>query len=414
MSAVEKASTVRHIAQTFATLVVLHHDGHDVVPVLAFSCTNSPPVVVLNHADHQFWLGSSVTDVCINLRAAASPHNVLRRSIQRNVVLPIPLDSRQPVSMTKSEARRALGMPPDGIIILSVGREEKYYPCDSYDFTRTACKILDRLAAAHVYVVGPVRENIAKRSSQALRKRLHFVGPQPNPYIYRIAADLYIESFPFGSQTALLEAALVGLAVVPAYRPLFPLLVANDDDLVDLLPNPRSEDEYVSRVVALAENAELRSTFGKTLRRRLVSTHEGPGWLDRLLATYENIEAISHTYRTLPDTPAVASESDAALSLWRVVADGRSGSARAIPATRTSRFGHAAYVSRMTGDYRRAVVYALGLLLLTPLRSSSWRLLLVSVLGRIGARVRELLESKPRQWRELQTSRCSRSVIRDQ
>jgi hypothetical protein len=251
---------------------------------------------------------------------------------------------------------------------------------------------------------------MAKYTGQALREGLHFVGPQPNPYLYRKAADMYIESFPFGSQTALLEAALVGLAVVPAYRPLFPLLVANDDDLVDLLPNPQDEEEYIARVVALAGNAELRSTFGSTLQGRLASTHVGLGWLDRLRSTYESIEATSHTYRYLTDSPAEMGESDAGLSLWSVVADIQNSSARAIPASRISSFNHAVYVSRITGDYQHAVLYSLKVLILKPLQLSSWGLLLVSVLGKAGGRASARLASVYQYWSDMLSSRHPDSV----
>src|SRR5690606_34285328 len=103
-----------------------------------------------------------------------------------------------------------------------------YRPCSHYDFTATARKILDRNLLAHLYVVGETLQGLAPYLRSSLHDRLHFVGPVDDAKLYRASADVYLESFPFGSQTALLEAALSGLPVVPAYAPLFPLLVAND------------------------------------------------------------------------------------------------------------------------------------------------------------------------------------------
>jgi len=74
------------------------------------------------------------------------------------------------------------------------------------------------------------------------------VGSIEDPSVYRAAADIYLEGFPFGSQTALLEAALVALPVVSSYAPLFPLLAANDDAIQDLITNPKEEQEYMERV----------------------------------------------------------------------------------------------------------------------------------------------------------------------
>src|SRR5262249_29331493 len=68
-SRVSRAAWLRAAAASF-DLVVLHHFAMDIVPTVAFAVPGGPPVAVLNHADHQFWLGSSVADVVINLRTA--------------------------------------------------------------------------------------------------------------------------------------------------------------------------------------------------------------------------------------------------------------------------------------------------------------------------------------------------------
>ena len=59
----QKAYWLREIARQSADLVVLHHGAFDTIPSVAFSVRDCPPVTVLNHADHQFWLGSSVADM---------------------------------------------------------------------------------------------------------------------------------------------------------------------------------------------------------------------------------------------------------------------------------------------------------------------------------------------------------------
>ena len=66
MGFLQKARNLRAIARFNADMVILHHGGHDLVPLLAFATTNLPPVAVLNHADHVFWLGSSITDMVVN------------------------------------------------------------------------------------------------------------------------------------------------------------------------------------------------------------------------------------------------------------------------------------------------------------------------------------------------------------
>jgi len=239
----EKARRVRRMARHFADLVVLHHDPNDVIPTVAFARRDVPPVVVLNHADHQFWLGSSVVDMAVNLRTPGAEHTAERRFIFRNAILPVPL-ALPNAGLSRRDARLALGIAQDKIVLISIGRGEKFRPCPSHDFVATAWRILEAEPRAHIYVVGECEAGIAPYLRSPIHSRLHFAGTREDTSAYRSAADIYVESFPFGSQTAVLEAALSGLPVVPAYAPLSPLLVANDDALSHLLPNPSNEQEY--------------------------------------------------------------------------------------------------------------------------------------------------------------------------
>ena len=261
----QKAKWLRETARRVADLVVLHHGAFDVVPTVAFAADGCPPVALLNHADHEFWLGGRCPDLVINLRTAGSEHTAKRRFISSNTVIPIPLQDPQK-GVSRRDARQALGIPEDQIVLLSVSRAVKFRPCGLYDFVATEGKILVRQPGASLYVVGESPEGIAPYLRSALHERLHFVGSMEDPSLYRAAADVYLESFPFGSQTALLEAALSGLPVVPAYAPLFPLLVANDDAVQDLIPNPQNEQEYMERVEYLIQQPERRVELGERLR----------------------------------------------------------------------------------------------------------------------------------------------------
>src|SRR5437016_4559302 len=86
-----KALWTREVWQSGADLVVLHIHQHDVVPVIAFAVDEGPPVALLNHADHVFFLGISVSDCIINLRPIGEQWTRGRRYASRNTVLPIPL-----------------------------------------------------------------------------------------------------------------------------------------------------------------------------------------------------------------------------------------------------------------------------------------------------------------------------------
>ena len=72
-------------------MIILHIHCEDVIPVLAFADESGlPPVLFLNHADHLFWLGTSVADLVLNLRDAATDITISRRGVEadRNFLLP--------------------------------------------------------------------------------------------------------------------------------------------------------------------------------------------------------------------------------------------------------------------------------------------------------------------------------------
>jgi glycosyltransferase involved in cell wall biosynthesis len=386
----DKAKWLREMARRSADLVVLHHHPFDVLPTVAFAKHEGPPVALVNHADHQFWLGSSVSDLVINLRAATTEHAEQRRFVSCNTVLPIPL--ADPAGQkSRWDARRELAIPEDRIVLLSVGHKEKYRPCGAFDFVATAGKILDRQPGAHMYVVGESAAGIAPYLNCALHERLHFVGSMEDPSLYRAVADVYLESFPFGSQTALLEAALCGLAVVPAYAPLFPLLVANDDTLQDLLPNAKNEQEFIERAEMLIGQPEQRLELGRLLRGRLLVDHVGQGWLERLAVVYQESARLTHNPQPIPTCPCGMTDSDIGLSLWHVMADGRTNASVGSTDEVSALLGHSAAVSTFVGDYVKARRFAWRTVQRDPYRVASWYLLAVTVLAKTEKFIRRVL-----------------------
>lgn len=374
-----KAARLRAIAAK-ADLVVLHHGGWDVVPSLAFAVGDGPPVVVLNHADHEFWLGSSIADLVINLRSAAVAHTRERRFIDRNTVLPIPLGPRSAVC-DKAEARRRLGIPVSQTVLLSIARAEKFWPHGNYDFVGTARRILQRIPGAHLYMVGESVDGLRCYFRGALPDRLHLLGVIENPSIWRAAADVFLETFPFGSQTSVLEAAQSGVPIVPSYAPLFPLLVANDDSLVDLLANPDSEEAYIAKVEGLIRDPAERERLAEELSERIQRDHVGEGWIHRLSPVYAATDHLGHRPHRIPATTCQSSPADVGLSHWRIMADGRSTAPVDSGDIDSALLAHRAYVARETHEYVESVRHAGSVLRKGPLTSAAWRLLLVNALG---------------------------------
>ncbi len=311
---IAKAAALRSISRGY-DVVFLHHFGNDIVPTLAYAAADLPPVAVLNQADHQFWLGGTVADAVVNQRPIGMELCIRRRQIPFNLLLPVPLQRSSP-KLSRNEARARLKIPDSRQILVTVGRPEKYLPWREISFFRTVEAILRECPDAHLYVVGVGPNNLAKPIAKDLSDRVHLVGAMSDPSLYQVAADVYLESFPFGSQTAFLEAAWAGVPGVLSYGPLVDLLGTSDTALAGVLRYPQDEAAYISQAVELLDNPNLRAELGEELRRRTDEMHTGESWAQQLEGVYQALERIQHRYQELPDSCPMAEELDLGLALW--------------------------------------------------------------------------------------------------
>jgi len=70
--AIARAQRIQSLA-TKADLIVLHLQTEDVAPIIGLSQkTGIPPVVLVNHADHAFWIGATDLDIGTKVTAIFS------------------------------------------------------------------------------------------------------------------------------------------------------------------------------------------------------------------------------------------------------------------------------------------------------------------------------------------------------
>jgi hypothetical protein len=118
---------------------------------------------------------------------------------------------------------------------------------------------------------------------------------------WHAAADLYLEGFPVGSYTALLEAALAGRAFVrkPLLAPLDVLPV--DRGALDGFAAPSDANAYADAAIALAQDARARAALaerGRAAVRRVHCTE----WPDALAALCAGVPA-EHDVPRVGDAP---------------------------------------------------------------------------------------------------------------
>lgn len=281
-SLLARAASLRRLATETADVVVLHAHQWDVVPSLAFAVAGGPPVVLLNHADHAFWIGAGVADMVVDIRDSGLALSRRYRNIQRSAVLPVPLEDRGIAPFDRSHAAQRIGDPSlrgAGLVLLTIGSGYKYRDAPGLDFSQALARIAEALPESRVVAVGPdATDALWTTLSTRTSGRVRSVGPDADLRAWHEATDLYLEGFPVGSYTAMLEVGLAGRAIVrkPLLAPMDELPV--DRGALASVEPPESADAYVDRAVVRARDPAKRSQEAAVLRSSIAAMHTGAGW----------------------------------------------------------------------------------------------------------------------------------------
>ncbi len=288
---IDWARRLRRLAQEY-DLVVLHTHCEDVVPLLAFGaieCGKYPHVLVLNHADHLFWLNPSIAHLNIDLRDAALELSVTRRGIarERNILMPTISESIKR-ARTREEAKRALGIAPETILMVSVARQLKYLTRDGDSYAEIHAPILEKHPNVSLIVVGGAEQPDWAPYFEKFGDRLQSLQPTPDPRIYYEAADIYVDSYPFVSSTSMMEASGHGAPAVSIFTHPDDVRITaiNHFALVGNTWQARSFDEYRAMLDKLIADPQLRDEMGRKACEAVAAAHNPPGWNKWMEAVY--------------------------------------------------------------------------------------------------------------------------------
>jgi hypothetical protein len=268
-------------------VVVLHIDPFDAVAVAACADPSGPPVLFVNHADHVYWLGVGVSDVVVNLRPSGAAMTLARRCVtpERSVLLPLPLDRVQR-ARPRADAKRSLGIAADALLMLTMARPMKYAAVAEPTFMSLVGEVLAGDPRSALIAVGPDLETpewLALRNQFGARVIVGGVRTDAAPLLE--AADIYLDSFPFASPTALLETSLYGVPAV-CFRPPGAGALAFDDAAAE----PAwfgTADEWVAGVRTLLDDEGTRERLGAELAQRVGAAHFEEPWRHGLEQVYE-------------------------------------------------------------------------------------------------------------------------------
>lgn len=287
-------------------LVILHAHNYDVIPLLAFANKEHlPPIILLDHADHLFWLGSGIADVVISLRESGMKlaHSRRHINVNRSVLLPIIIESTLR-ELSRAEAKRQLNLPEDCVLLLSIARKVKYRTVDGISFADSHLPLLKRFKQAVLIVVGPGNREDWSSAIHQSEGRIKVFSETENTTVFYQAADIYVDSFPFVSNTSLLEAGSYGVPLVSRYP--YPskasgVLGADMPGLTGNLIRVKNLEEYTATLSRLVEDTEFRQSLGEATKTKIVETHWQDGWRIFLNQVYSHTSKISQQVHATVD-----------------------------------------------------------------------------------------------------------------
>lgn len=272
----DRALALRNLARSCADVVVLHIHPYDPIATVAFSESEGPPVVLLNHADHVFWIGASVSDLVTEFRPVGQEISMKRRGARQPALLPIPLLAPESLP-DRCACREHLGIPEDKVVLLSIGSSYKYKAYGDLDFPAAMLETARRNPNVLVLVVGPSADEPEwKKVIEQSRGSIRVLGVIQGLRDYYRAADIYLEGFPIGSVTASLDAALVGTPVVRA-----PMLISGllgIDHYTGMNGTARSMADYYSDLDRFIQDTHFRAVAAAEQKAAVEKIHVGQAW----------------------------------------------------------------------------------------------------------------------------------------
>ena len=286
-SAEEKAIRIRTLIRSSTSLVLLHIHPDDAAALVAIATVKRPPVIFINHADHVFALGTTLTEVVACFRVWSLEFTLQRRGARKVVLLPTPLDFSQHNIPVKTEARKAINVTDAEIMLLSVASAYKFIPDDNYNFFQLLKEVIDCYPNVVAKIIG-VAESDAEKVGYIKSDRIELVGKVENPVNYYVAADIYVDSLPLSSITSLWEGIYFGSYPALAYNPISKLNHQAEPAVNYAVLHSQSKIEWLQNISNAIEHVDYREKIANQCAENVRDAHAGIGWDIYLRKMYAN------------------------------------------------------------------------------------------------------------------------------
>lgn len=282
----KRAAELRTLCER-AGAVILHTHPHDIVAPCALNELGVPSALV-NHADHVFWAGGRSRRLLINLRESGAALSTSRRDFEFGECLTLPI----PLHLDEGPAVQARRQSSSRVEALTVASSYKFATTDGHSYLRVHEELLDQNPELWLTVVGPEPSGEWREAESRTEGRLRAVGRQDRLSDFYERTDIYLDSFPMGSLTSLLDAAARAIPCVSFTASEKPHVMTSDDPALDRLPVHFGELElYRTQVHALVQDRAMRLALGEASADSIRITHTGSGWSQQLDRMYHKLVA---------------------------------------------------------------------------------------------------------------------------
>ncbi len=304
----EKAAKLRRLAMQYE-YVILHTHMEDPVAIMAFGSNDfTRPVLFYNHASHMPWLGKSIADLVLDIH---KDYDVTRdfRGIKKIFFLGVPTKSISFSISDKQEVRKQLNIPIGKRMIVSCGSKDKFRNILDKGFVDFLKEIIDENTYCYIIGVNPSSSEWIKVKQETYHrvvplKRIDFDKGFLN---YLQAADLYLDSYPSGGGTAVMDAVSAG---TPALS--LKTVGRQFDYLIETTAFCKTEEEFIEKAKKVLNDEDYARKIFEELKQSLVKYQSTDAWNNRIKEMLEHVPE-HHTITDLSNEKDYSEPSDLAV-----------------------------------------------------------------------------------------------------
>ena len=209
-------------------------------------------------------------------------------------MLPVPLEQARR-RLSRPDAKRALGLGDDTVLLVSVAAGFKYEPAGGVGFLDLVSPVVAADPRVVVLAAGPSDRGAWRAARLRTGGRIRALGPRAEVDVLYQAADVYLDAYPIGSLTSFYEAGSFGAPLV-SMRPTPGVEVLSADDPgvdLELAVRPATPSDFAPRVLELVNDAALRWRLGRATQAVVEGADDPDAWLRALDHVYERARAAS-------------------------------------------------------------------------------------------------------------------------